>query len=604
MADYTQESEESLLRAARQYDQNRANVKMTPEQRAFADREYNAIGQEFQRRSPIEVSYEADIPAAPDPRSSRVLEPGDPGGPIPAPQGFLSGERFSPENKYGLSDLKADATKAAETLSPGLKLVNEKLRGDEAAARAEAPAVATQVPVPQGVDPRALREAEATIVGGAGPQVGVSTSQGRVSQTEKKILPPEWYQSLDRFTGHATDSAVRGTAGDLALLELHRQAAERRGQIDRDFRTATEESALREASAMSRARRKVDQAVKAYVASGPKYESVKTVLRDAPAGKQLMGGIGLILGIIGEAATGQPNQFTAAVNSNIERRARIAEAESRRLGDAIGVEGEQYRRLEQELGDARATRSLVRAIYLDEFKTELESRAAKVGIMAGDARLSKLFAEIEQARLGYLEKAAGVVMNQARSEQTVAPLKGEGGGVEEQLANYTEERRKRGMDTMEGGIRLMENGVQQMEGEGGRGYATTVAFRQMLANPRLWATLSAVVPGAKITPGEQAFINGFLQFLASDAGKALTDSERAGIASAAGRGDTAGLREMIRNFQTRYDAQERGLVPSYGKAIQLYRIRQQIDDAENPRKLYDVRGVETQPPVTERPPVR
>ncbi|HEY3497798.1 MAG TPA: hypothetical protein VGK73_24035, partial [Polyangiaceae bacterium] len=309
----------------------------------------------------------------------------------------------------------------------------------------------------------------------------------------------------------------------------------------------------------------------------------------------------LVLGIIGGAATGQANGFTEAVTQNIERRARIAELESEKQARAISMDGDNYRRLQGEIGDARATRSLVRALYLEDLKDQIIEKGAAVGIMASDARLSGLLAQIEQQRLGYLEKAASVVMNQARSEQTVAPMKGDGGSsAEAMMPDYVKARKERGMDVMEGGIRLMQNGVLQIGGEKPNA-AQSLLFRQVLANPLRWASLSSLA--GQLSKGQQAFINGFLQFLTSDAGKALTESERQGIASALGKGDVEGLQEAVRNFQTRLDALDLGLVPQFGKTIDLYRIRQQIYEAENPRKLSDVRGVETQPPVTERPPV-
>lgn len=601
--DYTSATEEQLVAAAKRFHDIQ-NSAPDPKTRAFAGQEYDRIGGELQRRSPIEVIPDTDVPATfLDPRGGRELPQGDPGPPLEQPQGLLSGERYSPENRYGKSDLKADAQRVAGALSPGTGMVLDKLKGDEAAARAEVAGYVGQAPAPQGVNIDELRAAEQALVGtGGGTEYGVSTTQGGTHQTERKVLPKEWYQALDRYTANATEAAVGGTAASSALLEAQRRSAEGRRQVNSDYRQAVEESALREATAVSSARRRIGAAMEAYRASGPKYESVGTVLRDAPGGKGVVGGIGLIMGIIGGAATNQANGFTEAVTQNIERRAKIAELESERAGRIVGMEGDQYRRLDQELGDARATRAMVRALYLEDFKSQLEEQAARVGIMSGDSRLAGLLAQIEQARMGYLEKAASVVMDQARSEQTVTPMQSKGGkgGVEAALADYTEERRKRGMDVMEGGIRLMQNGVQQIEATKPNA-AQSLLFRQVLADPGAWATLSSVA--GQLSPGQQAFINGFLQFLTSDAGKALTKDERAGIASAAGRGDVPGLQEMVRNFQTRYDALDRGLIPQYGDAAKLYRLRQQIHDAENPRKLYDVRGVETQPPVTERPPV-
>lgn len=584
MADYTGESEEQLLRAAKQYEALRYNSGLSPEARATAEREYNAIGNEFQRRSPIQVTEtpDVDIPAfrTVGPQGAGNLDPIEPTPPLDARGTFERLATAPPDDPNQPSG---------------------KLALDEAAAKKEAQANATQAPAAQGVNVDELRAAERALVGGTGPQLGVSTTQGNTHQVESKVLPPAWYQALKRYTEEAKTSAIGRTAEQQALDEIVRRGAERRRNATEDFRNSVEQSALREAGALSSARRRIGSAIQSYLQSGPRYESVGTVLKEAPGASGFAGGIGLIMGIIGGAATGQANGFTEAVNQNIERRARIAELASKRQGEAIGMEGEQYRRLDQELGDARATRAVVRALYLEQFKNELEANAARVGMASGDSRLAGLLAQIEQTRLGYLEKAASVVMNQARSEQTVAPIKGEGGGIEKLLGDYTEERRKRGMDVMEGGIRLMKNGAEQIASDRPNA-AQNLLFRQTLASPGRWATLSSII--GQVSPGQQAFINGFLQFLQSDAGKQLTDSERAGIASAIGSGTPAALDEFIRNSQTRLDALDRGLAPQYGEAMKLYRLRQQIHDAENPRKLYDVRGVETQPPVTERPPVK
>lgn len=441
-------------------------------------------------------------------------------------------------------------------------------------------------------------------------------TRGGVVQKEQKILPPGYNEAVERFAGHAEAGAAGAALEQEAIFEAQAAAADKRAQVAEDFRVASEQAADEEAASLSRSRDRIQVAIDEYHSSGPRFESVGTVLKEAPGAKGAFGFIGLILGMIGGAASGRgrENAFTEAVNQNINRRARIAEEDSKRKGARVSMEGAQYAKMERAIGDAQATRALIRAMYLDEYKEELMGHMARIGVNSTNPKFQQALSAIELKKADLMKETAGVVMERAQHEDKFVPSQAilskiAGSGLfnkdqQERIQKYIEERRKRGMDTAESGIRLMQNGSKliEMEREGGKvPIGSETLFKLVMSNPERYDTLASLT--GRVTPGMQMFLNGWNQALATEAGKAVTTSERTGQGSSMASLDPLAREVGIKSFQTRLDTIERGLNPGWDEERTWFRMVQALQDTE-PRQLHDVQGVETARPVTEKPPVQ
>lgn len=584
-------SEAELRAAARANERSIQEGRVDPDAaRAVNERIYGALDKRA-----------IDHPAVPPLVADRPPDPGDPGPPLAA-----KGTR---ENPYSRADLKADAQKVAGVLSPATGALLEHLKESEQGLPTEADSTA----IPQGVENQKA-QLEATIEqlgGGGGPDLKSEQSVGSAHQVEQKKLPPEWYKSLAEYTGLSRNAATGLTEEQTLLTAAQAAAAERKRQMDEDFRIASEDAAAKEASVLGHARDRVQNAVRAYKESGPRAETLGTVLAEAPTGKAAMGILGLIVGGIGAAALGkQSNGFTDAVERNIERRARIAEEESKRLGQNVSMEGDQYRRVLGAVGDAQATREFIRSMYYTELKDELTAAAGKIGIASHDARLQQALSQIELKRMDALEKTAAVVMNRSESQmrQSVGP--GTGGKIspqmQEKLGKLEEQRQKLKIPEQEAAIRMIKNGQAQMAEErkqGKHGALSRKALQAVIANPGDWKNTLGVI-SSQLTPGEIMVLNGVAAHALAMGGKNLTVTEGNRVGTIFGDASPEDILEGIRALQTNQNALEQELIGAgYGDAMQLFRALQARENLE-PRKLYDVQGLEAGSSVTERPPVQ
>lgn len=492
------------------------------------------------------------------------------------------------------------------------------LEEEEAAGKAQAAGEAGERPV-VGVSPEARRQAVLDALGGGQPQV-VGYSKGGMmpsgttqqAQVERKVMPPEWHESLARFT-ETGRAAAEGLSAEAALVaEARARAASRQArQLEVDAR-AEQIAQQNEQNARQLAEQRIQAALADFQASGPRPENYGTFFDEATPGGKVGAIFAGLFGAMGGAATGRPSGFTEALDKQIENRARAAEAEQRRMGAVLGAQETAYGRLEKAFASEQQARAAIRAIYYQQAGEELKAELGAIGVGAEHPRAQAMLQELEGKRLGYLSQLASGVIESARADQKFVPpqaivakprgLSGIFANLSkdqmEQLQKFEAELEKRGVLMAEQGVAGMNEGLREMmknDPQSGRRFLLKLAASRPGSFGEVFAQFSS-------TPGAQKFLNGYQRFISSDAGKATTATELTNLGNSLGSGSDEALQTAVYGFNRRVQDQYDSLrAAGYDDAYKVYGlVRELVSSERGPR---DVQGIPHPAPQTEPFPV-
>lgn len=540
------------------------------------------------------ASRNADLAGGPD--QARPVP-----GPLEAALGFFEATHDPrPTGPAGQAALKT-----AEQL--GMP-VGGGVAGGDAAIKAQAAKESGSAPAYAG-DPRDLLEQPQQqrllgyTKGGFQP-----TTNSRSAQTERKAMPPEWYDALRAFTDSSRVAAEGQAIGGSELARIQADAAAKRSQmLARQAETEQEALAL-EDRARQAAELRIQAALQDYANSAPRAENYGTLFEGASPGKRIAGIFGSLLGIFGGAMSGQPSQWTKQLDSMIERRARAAEANSRVKGQLVGAAENAYARLEQSFGDQRAARSSLRAIYAEEAKAAMEQQAAELGISMENPKLQAALAAIEEKRLGYLKDTASTVVESARADERYVPPQaivstptGMGGMDAGLSKEQRDELRAFGKILREEGIPQARAAVALMK----------EASDEIGEDSTFWANVASANPGTISqlytrfsSPAQQKYLSAYNDFLANKSGKAVTQSEGSRFTALLGRGDRKSRETAIGIMDSGLQGQIRTLQETgWDEQSQTWQRHKAYNDQRG-RSGLDIRGVPSPQSATEPPPVQ
>lgn len=438
------------------------------------------------------------------------------------------------------------------------------------------------------------------------------SARGMQTSTEEKVQSPDWYSTLRDFEARGK-SAAEGQA--IVAGEQARAQADAAAQKSAQLQTqamAEEKALAQEESARQAAQFRIDRAMADYQASGPRFQNYGTLFDQSTPAQKISGLGGMLLGLFGQAMTGQPSAFQVQLDKLIERRAQEAEADSRRKLQGVGMAENAYARLERSFSDQRAARSALRAIYAEQAKAELEQSAASIGVALENPMLQQALADLDAKKLGFLKETAAVVNETAREEEKYAPpravlAQGMSGSLAsligkdraEEVDKYESELEKRGVHQAEQGFSLMKQGLAAMKNEGagrGKGFLLKLATSKPEAYGELVAQFGS-------TPGMQMFLEGFSRLRQTDVGKATTSTELINSANALGTGDPKALDTALYSFNHRIQNQKDALQVRFPGAARDYALLQEYY-ARLGRGPADYQGVPHPEPQTEPVPIR
>lgn len=440
----------------------------------------------------------------------------------------------------------------------------------------------------------------------------VPSTEGHQAQTESKVFPKEYYDVLKQLDAHGRSAAEGNSIVETETQRaLANSAAERQSMLAEQAKG--EEAALKqEGEARAFAQDRINRAITDYQASGPRFENYGTLFNDSAPMQQVAGFGGMLLGLFGQADTGQPSAFTAQLDKMIEQRAQMAEAQSKKLGQVVGMRENAFSRLERSFGDARAARATIRALYIEQAKAKLEQSAAQIGISSENPRYQSALAELDQKMLAHLKEGASVVTEGARNESRYAPPRAimaqptSGFDVSQlskedqsSLKDFEAELQKRQILQQQTGVALMSEGLKDLKGED-PGKVNTFMHALARSNPERWGQLAAQLGSS---PGNLKFVAGMEKVLRGEGGKALPAGEMMLNALKYGSGSLAdletGLYTVNRSVQDQFDSLRAG---PYARAYQIYSMLHEKHSLEG-RAPQDVRGLPHPVPQTEPAPV-
>lgn len=484
------------------------------------------------------------------------------------------------------------------------------LASDDAAIKAKAEAEAGASPL-KGATPEQLLAA----LRGLGGQhvIGMTrggfqpSGRGQQTQTEEKVLPPEWYNTLRQLEMHGKAGAEGMAAGEAELSRIQANAAKSRA-VSLGMQAQAETKTLeQEERARDYAQQRIDRAMAEYQASGPRFENYGSLFNASTPTQQAAGLGGMLLGLFGGAMTGQQSGFTKALDGMIERRAQLAEADSRKKGQLVGMAENAYSRLERSFADSRAARAALRAIYAEQAKAALEGEAAQLGIGMEHPKLQEALARLDAQKLGYLRDTAAVVTENARAEEKYVPPQAivapGGGGLEAgESKKEIEEDQKFAGQLAELKIPDRLSALDMM----------AEASNEIGKDTAFWANVAASNPGTLgklyslygADPARQKYLSAYNLYLANLSGKTVSKEEAPRLAAMLGSGDEkarrAALDVLNRPVQEDIDTLRAG---GWDAPAKRYLLKREYNQRLG-RSGWDRVGVDKPLPQTEPVPVQ
>lgn len=229
---------------------------------------------------------------------------------------------------------------------------------------------------------------EAAPAAPAGPMMGQSTTEVETYEGPSASGIAQWNSATEQQKVAAAESHNALRMENAAKVASAQRVITETARFEEQERTRQMELEKRQADWQAR----VDQAEKSY--AGTSVDSGR-LWRDSSTGSKIAGGIGVMLGALGQALTGKDNTALKVINHAIERDIDIQKENMDKAGkQAAGVRN-AYSDFLKATGDEQAARAAIHNLALTNIQADLNLAIAKTADTTAAANLTKHNADID-----------------------------------------------------------------------------------------------------------------------------------------------------------------------------------------------------------------
>lgn len=482
------------------------------------------------------------------------------------------------------------------------------LAATEAAALADAKAKLGIGQISGQSPTQAAAAAQAALAAGQPRVVGVTkggfqpSTRSSQAQVERTQMPPGY---LDVAAGELQQDELAGRGNiEHALLAAAqaRKNAMVRGKMEEIQRFSQEKAAADEDAALHGARQRIDSAMAKFAAAGPKEITYADIWKDQGTGGKITLALGFIAGTLGSMGGG-PNKFLEQLDSSIQRKIDIQQAESERSEKEVGQAQSAYDVVRESLRDSEATRQTLNLMYLRQFDQYVTEQAAGLGMSTGNTRLAALKSAILSKQRSIMKELSSKILEQqATADKYAAPQAivaggfGAGGGKGgEEATKYELERMKAGLPAKASAINQLKQAASELTPDDAT-YFENLARRKAAVDPGSWYEFFL---RNKNSPATQKMVGAVNTIVQSQGGKALTPIEAARYAGALiGDGSPAAIAAGAARAQEDLNKEEETLHSAFPTGYQIGNLRRGV--YRNTDQPHELEGQEKAPDYNKR----